>query len=103
MIDRVVGFYLPSVSTQGFSAVWIDVEPGKVAGRDVEPDGVSLFEQVAGWVENHRERIDLARLQEDLLFPGIRIARSEDAIGQVQSVALGIVPNWEGNSRSAWQ
>lgn len=70
-MGRVLGVVVHAVLRGDFNGgqgrvlpgVAVDVEAGKVAGGDVQPDTVSLSEQVAGGIKANGDWIDFPRLQ----------------------------------------
>ena len=63
VIDRVVGRHHPPIVAERVAGVGIDVKPRIIAARYVDPDAVSLFENVGRRVERDRDRDDVARVQ----------------------------------------
>src|SRR5271155_4583084 len=47
-VDRVVGDLRAAVVVQRFSRVWVDVEAGEIAARNVETDAVAPLEYQRG-------------------------------------------------------
>ena len=75
----------------GLAGVGVGVEVGEVGAGDVQADAVAGGEEVAGREGAHRHLVDPAGLQGLRRFPGVAVARAQDAVRQVHDEAPGVV------------
>ena len=92
VMDRIVGLHHAAVVAQRVAGVRVHVEPGVVAARDVDPDPVTLLEDVRGGVERDRDRHDLAGLEKGrLVVEALAVAGAEDRVAEVQVEAERVI------------
>jgi hypothetical protein len=63
VIDRVVGGHHPPIIAEGVSGIRVNVEPWIIATRNVDPDAMTLLEDIGVGIERDRDRDDVARIQ----------------------------------------
>jgi hypothetical protein len=63
VIDRVVRSHHSPTHAQRLTGVWIHIEAGEIAARNVDANAVPLFENVAGWEWLDPEAINLTGFQ----------------------------------------
>src|SRR5579859_4293967 len=74
--------------TQWFAGVWVDVEAGKVAARDVDANAVALLEDVGRGERLDGERVHRARLEQLGVVARGAISGADDGVGEIEVEAL---------------
>jgi hypothetical protein len=80
MVNGVVGSDRTTALSWRVAGVWIDVEPGKIAARDVEPDTMALLEKVSRGGKRDLDQDDLFGTQKSGKFGRLAIACPLDRI-----------------------
>lgn len=83
MVDGIIGFDRSSIQSKGFPGVWINIKSGEVAAGNIDPDTMSLLEDVCRSEGLDRKEIDFTWLHQLLLLRRISVAGSDDSVGQV--------------------
>ena len=91
MVDGIIGFDRSSIQSKGFPGVRIDIKSGEVAAGNIDPNTMSLLEDVrrAEWFD--RKEIDFTRRHQLLGLRRIPVPGSDDSVGQVHLKSRWII------------
>ena len=85
------------------ATVGVAVEMREVAARDVQPQAVAFFEQVAGGERLDHDFYHFAGLQQFRLCPAVAVAAADDAVGDVHRVSPAGSLRWAGKRPPVWR
>ena len=90
MVDGIIGFDRSSIQSKGFPGVRINIKSGEVAAGDIDPNTMSLLEDIGRAECFDSKEIDFTRLHQLLPLRGIPVSGSDDSVGQVH-----LKPRWK--------